>query len=388
MKSKKLVVIICMLVTASVFPIVTSSLAFDGNIIYVDDDAPPEWYDATHVRTIQEGIDAAFEGDTVYVYPGIYYGQIVISATLTLTGEEKTSTIIDGQQLGEDTLTVTAPSVYISGFTIRNGSRGCGYNSGLKVENADNCVIENNIFTDNCWAAEIRSSSHCIFSDSLVIDNEQGGVHLAMSPSTQVTGCTFSGNGKDGLAIFKGNDHLISSNTFIDCGIEIGSQPPPGNTIHCTIRDNTVNGKPLVYLENEKGKIIRDAGQVILNQCRGIVIRNLNLSNTSTGIRVYKSGFIFILGNTITNNFHGIGIGNSFFVNIRNNKINRNWYNGVGIGGSILCRLSFNEITENYIGLYLHESPLTMPYLNRIHSNRNCNFFVSPLFMPWSFQIF
>ena len=54
MKNKKLVVIICMLVTASVFSIVTSSLASDGNIIYVDD-APPEWYDATHVRTIQEG---------------------------------------------------------------------------------------------------------------------------------------------------------------------------------------------------------------------------------------------------------------------------------------------------------------------------------------------
>ena len=46
MKNKKLAVIICMLVTASVFPIVTSSLASDGNIIYVDDDAPPEWYDA------------------------------------------------------------------------------------------------------------------------------------------------------------------------------------------------------------------------------------------------------------------------------------------------------------------------------------------------------
>jgi len=305
-----------------------------------------------------------------------------------LTGEEKSSTIIDGQQLGEDTITVNAPSFHISGFTIRNSPRGSGYNSGLKLENADNSVIEDNIFTDNCWAAEIRSSSHCIFSDNIVIDNEQGGVHIPMSPSTKVTGCTFSGNDKRGLAIFKGNDHLISSNTFIDCGIEINSQPPPGDTVHCTMKDNTVNGKPLVYLENENGKIIRDAGQIILNQCTGIVIRNLNLSNTSSGIQVYKSGFIFILGNTLTNNFHGISIVNSFFVNIRNNKINRNWYNGVGFSGNILCRLSFNEITENYIGLYLHGSTLTMPYLNRIHSNRNCNFFVSPLFMPWSFQIF
>jgi len=32
-------------------------------IIYVDDDAPPGWYDYTHVATIQEGIDHAASGD-------------------------------------------------------------------------------------------------------------------------------------------------------------------------------------------------------------------------------------------------------------------------------------------------------------------------------------
>jgi parallel beta-helix repeat protein len=372
------IVFVCLTLVLST---VGFSTAVNNDTIYVDDDGDADY------ANIQDAIDAASDGDTIFVYSGTYYGLIIINKTVTLTGEEKTSTIIDGEQLGEDTITVTAPNFYISGFTIRNGPRGCGYNSGLKVENADNCVIENNVFTDNCWAAEIRSSSHCIFSDNTIIDNEQGGVHLAMSPSTQVTECTFSGNGKEGLAIFQGNDQVISSNTFIDCGIEIGSQPPPGNTIHCTIKDNTVNGKPLVYLESEQGKIIKDAGQVILNQCRGIVVRNLNLSNTSTGISVYKSSFIFILGNTITNNFHGLGIGKSFFVNIKNNKINHNWYNGVSIGSSILCHLSFNEITENNIGLYLHESIVTIPYLNKIHTNYDCNYFINSMFLPWIIQI-
>jgi parallel beta-helix repeat protein len=388
MKNNKLIILISILLTTSVFTFTISSVIAEGYIVYVDDDAPPGWYDETHVRTIQEGIDVASDGDTVFVYPGTYYGLIIINKTLKLTGEEKTMTIIDGQQLGDDTITVNAPNFYISGFTIRNSPRGSGYNSGLRLENADDSIIEDNIFTDNCWAAEIRNSNNCNFIDNFVIDNEQGGVHIAMSPSTQVTGCTFTGNGKKGLAVFKGNDHLISSNTFIDCGVEINSQPSPGDTVHCIMKDNTVNGKPLVYLENENGRIIRDAGQVILNQCTGIIIRNLNLSNTATGIRVYKSGLIFILGNTITNNFHGIGVGNSFFVNIRNNEISRNWYNGVGFSGNILCRLSFNEITENYIGLYLHGSTLTMPYLNRIHTNWNCNYFVSSLFIPFSFQIF
>lgn len=357
------------------------SVAEENSIIYVDDDGNADY------TTIQEAIKEAENGDTIYVYPGMYYGEITIEKTLTLTGEDKTKTIIDGQQHGEDTITVTAPNVHIRGFTITNGPQGFGYNSGIKLEDADNSVLENLIFTDNCWAAEIRSSSHCIFTDNQVIDNTQGGVHLVFANTATISHNLFSGNERRGLCISKGNNQIITSNTFVNCGIDIGAQPPPGNTIHCTITDNTVNGKPLVYLENETGKIIRDAGQVILNQCNGIIISRVDVSNTSTGISIYKSNFITLVGSTITDNFHGIGIGKSFAVILKNNKIKNNWYNGVGISGCIFCKVSFNEIAENHIGLYLHESLLTLPYANRIHSNGDCNYFISPLFIPWSFQI-
>jgi hypothetical protein len=52
--------------------------------VYVDDDADPGWYDATHVRTIQEGIDNATAGDTVFVYNGTYYENVVVDKTLDL----------------------------------------------------------------------------------------------------------------------------------------------------------------------------------------------------------------------------------------------------------------------------------------------------------------
>ena len=50
-----------MLKIGTIFPIATSAMAPNGNIIFVDDDADPEWYDATHVRTIQQGIDTALD---------------------------------------------------------------------------------------------------------------------------------------------------------------------------------------------------------------------------------------------------------------------------------------------------------------------------------------
>ena len=47
-------------------------------VIYVDDDADPDWYDATHVPTVQQGVDVASTNDTVYVYSGTYYENVTI----------------------------------------------------------------------------------------------------------------------------------------------------------------------------------------------------------------------------------------------------------------------------------------------------------------------
>ncbi|GAH06500.1 unnamed protein product, partial [marine sediment metagenome] len=55
--------------------------------IEVDDDNPdPNWYDATHVKTITEGIANASGGDTVYVYNGTYYECVTITKQLDLVG--------------------------------------------------------------------------------------------------------------------------------------------------------------------------------------------------------------------------------------------------------------------------------------------------------------
>jgi parallel beta-helix repeat protein len=375
MKSMKLLIIISMLLIASVFPLVTTSIASESRTIYVDDDGGADY------TRIQDAVDAADEGDTVYVYPGIYYEQIIIDIPLTLTGEDKTSTIIDGLRLKQNTVFIRADGVHISDFTIQNSSRGLGYESGLQLTNVDSCVIEDMIFTDNCWAAEIRNSNNCVFTENTVSNNENGGIHLVLSTSCTVNDCTFIGNSKTGIHVFSGNDHVISSNTFIDCGLEINIM----STL--TITDNIVNGKPIVYLEHETGKLIEDAGQVILNQCKDIVVRNLDLSNTSTGVNVYQSDFIKIIRNTITNTLHGISVESSRRVSIRNNDIRNNRYNGVGVYGGFSNRLSFNQVTENDIGIYLHNSIGTILFLNKVQNNYDHNFLINSMFFPWIIPI-
>jgi hypothetical protein len=115
--------------------------------------------------SIQEGIDASSDADTVLVYSGTYYenlnfnGRNIVLASLELTtGDEQfiSSTIIDGQRL-ESCIRIHngETDAHIQGFTIQNGfgtdfwSRDGG---GILVHDYStayitNCVIKNNIAT-------------------------------------------------------------------------------------------------------------------------------------------------------------------------------------------------------------------------------------------------
>jgi len=113
-----------------------------GNTIYVDDDADPGWYNATHVKTIQEGIDNASSGDTIYVYNGTYCENIIANKSINLVGENKEITIVDGNN-GKFVFNITADHVNVSGFTIRNGSLG------IKIFNTSDNIITDNIVKEN-----------------------------------------------------------------------------------------------------------------------------------------------------------------------------------------------------------------------------------------------
>ena len=62
----------------------------NGNILYVGGDGPNNY------TFIQQAINHANDGDTVFVYSGIYYESIIIYSEIHLIGEDKHSTVIDG----------------------------------------------------------------------------------------------------------------------------------------------------------------------------------------------------------------------------------------------------------------------------------------------------
>ena len=117
-----------------------------GSIIYVDDDnTQGPWNGSMEYpyQFIQDGIDHAIAGDTIYVFNGTYKENVVVSASLEIIGHDKNNTLITGDGFGT-VVKIIAENVTIRGFTIT----GCGKNpnnAGVMIHTRNNIIINNTI---------------------------------------------------------------------------------------------------------------------------------------------------------------------------------------------------------------------------------------------------
>jgi len=107
----------------------------------VDDDGTADF------STIQEAINNANEGDTICVYNGTYYENVVVNRAVSLIGENRDSTIVDGNMTG-DVVRITQDHVNITGFTIQRSGRAL-FNSGISLSSTGHCDISGNRIVDN-----------------------------------------------------------------------------------------------------------------------------------------------------------------------------------------------------------------------------------------------
>jgi len=194
--------------------------------------------------TIQQGIDASFNGDTVLVQPGTYVDNInfnghniVLGSLFLTTGDTSyiSTTIIDGDSSasvvifanGEDTTSV------IAGFTIRNGR--AVYGSGIRCRNNSNPLIRDNMIRDNNGFSFGGGAG-----GGLYINNSSPRIENNVITNNEVNGETGAGAGIYGLnsaSVIIGN--VIADNTAngyfygIGGGICFGGSSPEisGNTI-------------------------------------------------------------------------------------------------------------------------------------------------------------
>lgn len=233
-----------------------------------------------------------------------YYEHVIVNKSISLFGPEGSTTIIDGSGT-RNAVTIAKSNVNVTKFTLQNS--GLYSYAGIHLKNVSHCNITGNIVL-NCYY----------------------GIHL------------------DGSS-----DNTISGNFFGGCGLHVSE------SYWNVVVDNSVNGKPLVYLEGASDLVINDAGQVILVSCNNISVENLNLSNTTVGVELWKTNHTLITQNKIANNRCGIGLyGSSSNNTVLGNTVAANTWDGIRLcDSSCNNTISGNNVTSNYYGINLYAAP-------------------------------
>jgi parallel beta-helix repeat protein len=330
--------------------------SYNGKTLYVGGTGENNY------TSIQDAIDDASDSDTIFVYSysSPYYECITIPKRITLTGEDKYRTVIDGEG-SLNTITVEDGNVRISNFTIQNQNKPKYYPYyGIYIKN---------------------NYDHITISDN-IISNIETGISIGS------------------------NYNQIINNNFINCGIYISPY-----SCYNTIFDNNVNNRPLFYLEDQSSKEINNAGQVILIDCQNITIINSNISNVHYGIlllntnncdinqNILNNSNIFLLEsckNEVENNkisqikartmYQEIGIRllSSNENTISRNQIYSNHGNGFLISHSNRNNIFANEIKDNFKGIALYDSNSNIIKNNNFKGNNENVDFLDSNYNNWN----
>jgi len=361
MKKSICLIVVVLLLSLSFTPGIAAKKPTLQKTIYVDDDntnGPWEGTQEYPYLYIQDGINNAIDGDTVFVYSGSYYENVVVDKTINLIGKDKNNTIIDGDK-NDEALYVSADNCIVHGFTMKNG-----YYDTVSIGSSNNILTENIITHAVVSGISIdKPGRNNTISYNLLSNNGWRGINLASS------GNTISENIiRNGIAI-KSSGNYIIDNTFFNNGISIYylvNMPIPYPN---TVINNTINGKRLVYWDGESNKLIEnDAGQIILMKCNNITVENLEISSVSIGIFLFKTNDCHIRNNSISSVGCGIRLYDSSNNTILDNNISFNGGIGILLGNDSNSIISSNVISNNWDGIYMEE---LHPKPNIICHNKN-----------------
>jgi parallel beta-helix repeat protein len=215
----------------------SSSPTSTGNTLYVGGSGPGNY------SRIQDAVNASANGDTVFVYDDSspYYEHVIVNKPLTLKGEDKETTIIDGTLSGS-VVSLLANNTEISGFTIQNS--GTNYSTpdsgiwsygrplhslkifnnilrnnqdGVSIAYCQKISITNNTFIDNIEGIWLIASKHMMFSQNLMEHNTDAIGFIDLSWTTFINNTIsdndlgIGGGGILGFLLFSHN--IIHANT-------------------------------------------------------------------------------------------------------------------------------------------------------------------------------
>lgn len=294
-----------------------SSEPAPSDVIYVDDDAEPAWYNGNHVSTIQSAVFIANEGGEIIINQGTYNGKITIEKPLTLTGADPQITFID-RQYNDFALEIKSDNVDLSKLSIE----------GIYFDNAQYCNID-----------------HCI------IANATNGLLFDEGANNIITDNTFNDNGNAVTLIRTGNN-VVKNSEFYDNTIALKLTQSSNHIIQSNYFARSTNGMLLEISTNNE-------------------IKQNNFANNQNGINMYDSSDNLINNNLIEFNTNGIYIRESSDNLVTDNTISNNNEKGIFIRTSSDNTITDNHILENKYGAYCESSHHNYIFNNYFNNTNN-----------------
>jgi parallel beta-helix repeat protein len=286
--------------------------------------------------TIQEAINNASFGDAIVVESGMYNEDVVVNQTVSLTGEDKHNTIVNGSG-NAPVFYIRRDEVIVSNFTMQNNNMGTWagvYIGSYRSDSNVSCsIIRNCSVGVRCWE---YSESNFIVENEIV--NCKTGVKDRYSSGNVIIGNNISMCSEYGVDVEGSYDTVVQGNTISQCwgGIYLsyGSQ-------RTVIADN--------HISSGDGGIGLDASSH--NTITNNRIEHCNLSGMYLGEALWTgSNHNFVTNNTISFSTQGDGlfIYGSTGNNLSDNTMMNNLYN-FGVEGEELSDFIHSVDTSNTV---------------------------------------
>jgi parallel beta-helix repeat protein len=293
--------------------------------------------------TIQQAINNATNGDTIFVYAGTYNENIDTKIKkLTLIGEDRDTTIIHGQttdhvvRIGTSDTSIEgftmmgssvqiillvaslSEDVFITNNVIKNGIQGISLS--LTTTRA---TISGNTIRDNVYIGiQVQTSTYNVIQGNNIVDNGAQGIDLSLNSNhNSILNNTITGNGEEGIAI---------------SGLGCTENTIKGNVVS----DNKIN----IRLTTGAG-----SNEIISNSIENSAMEGLLLSSSSE--------------NTIEmNNFIDNSRQATFKISSRNVWDANYWSNWVGVKFSAPFFKNFPKLILGGVRMNFDKNPQLTPY--------------------------
>jgi nitrous oxidase accessory protein len=328
--------------------------------------ASAEKFSLTPETDVQSILDAAADGDEVWLAAGTYPGPLRVAHRIILSGAA--GAVLAGSGKGS-VITVAAPGAVVRGLDVRGSGRSLeSMDSGIFIEqSARGAIVEDNHLEDNLFGMYLHGAPDAVVRHNVVVglrkarNSETGnGITVWNAPGAKVLDNDFR-YGRDGIFAITSRKNTFSGNRFRD--LRFG--------VH-----NMYTGDGEITNNVSKGNII---GYAFMFSNHLIVRDNVSDHDRDRGILFNASNYDEISGNSVIGGVQsadrwvtsdnrtadegvpqteaaspvpvrGQRIGPEkcvFIYNTNRNRIERNWFEGCETGVHYTAGSEGNDITGN-----------------------------------------